>query len=375
MTGPRRRRPLPPARRPRARSLAPLAAVTALCGGLLLGPGAPAYAADDHPAFTIRDARVTESSGLAASRLHPGVYWTHNDSDDGPYLYAIDGRSGRTLARITLSGIGSPRDVEAISLGPDGRLYVGDIGDNLDGTWPHVWIYALPEPKQLRDQIVRATQYTVQYEGGPRNAEALMVHPKTGRVYIASKRESGGNLYEGPAKLSATGTNVFRKVAPVDLWVTDGAFSPDGRTLALRGYFSGTYYDWNDGHPKAAGRLAVPLQRQGESLTWTTDGTTLMYGSEGSRSEVRPEEAPVQPSPSPGASKSAPGSGKGSGEGGQQQGDGADSGRSGAGQENGDKDGAGKDTGGTTGKTVLVVVLAAAVLYGLRRTRGKRAGK
>ena len=40
--------------------------------------------------FTIRDPRITESSGLAASRLHPGIYWTHNDSDDGPYLYAVD---------------------------------------------------------------------------------------------------------------------------------------------------------------------------------------------------------------------------------------------------------------------------------------------
>ncbi|CAM5631922.1 hypothetical protein SANTM175S_05420 [Streptomyces antimycoticus] len=101
--------------------------------------------------FTIEDPRITESSGLAASRLHPGVYWTHNDSSDGPYVYAVDGKTGKTVARVVLRGIGDPRDVEAISIGADGNVYVGDIGDNLGGQWSHVWIYRFPEPKQLKD--------------------------------------------------------------------------------------------------------------------------------------------------------------------------------------------------------------------------------
>src|ERR1700741_1476633 len=33
---------------------------------------------------------VNESSGLIASRTNPGLYWTHNDSGDGPNLYALD---------------------------------------------------------------------------------------------------------------------------------------------------------------------------------------------------------------------------------------------------------------------------------------------
>ena len=111
----------------------------------------------------------------------------------------------------------------------------------------------LPEPKELRDQTVRATQFTVQYADGPRNAEALMVHPKTGRVYIASKNEDGGGLYEGPQNLSASGTNVFRRIAGIDLWVTDGAFSPDGKRLVLRGYFGAISYAWQDGGPSVSG--------------------------------------------------------------------------------------------------------------------------
>ena len=124
----------------------PAAAVCAAFA-LVCAPALPAAAADGPSvAFRISDPRITESSGLAASRLHPGVYWTHNDSGDGPYVYAIDAATGKTVATVTMRGI-RPRDVEAISIGPDGDLYVGDIGDNLGGAWPEVWIYRFPEPR------------------------------------------------------------------------------------------------------------------------------------------------------------------------------------------------------------------------------------
>ncbi|MEU6366334.1 WD40 repeat domain-containing protein [Streptomyces sp. NPDC046931] len=263
-----------------------------LAGALLAGACAAPASADSDGGFTIKDPRITESSGLAASRLHPGIYWTHNDSDDGPYLYAVDGRTGKTVATVTLRGVGRPRDVEAISIGPGNEIYVGDIGDNFGGRWPYVWIYQLPEPRVLKDQTVRATQYVVKYANGPRDAESLMVHPRTGRVYIIDKKEDGGHLYEGPARLSSTGTNVFRPVAAVDLWATDAAFSPDGEQFAVRGYFGGIAYAWNGGRIKRQARLEVPLQRQGESVTYTVDGLRLLYGSEGSDSPVQPGSVP-----------------------------------------------------------------------------------
>ncbi|MEU4090989.1 hypothetical protein [Streptomyces sp. NPDC026673] len=290
---------------------------------LLLGPLVGTAAADDGEsvAFTVTDPRITESSGLVASRLHKGVYWTHNDSDDGPYVYAVDSATGKTVATVTLRGVGSPRDVEAISMGPDGSLYVGDIGDNLGGSWPHVWIYRFPEPKRLADQTVTATQFTVTYDKGPRNAEAMMVDPKSGRVYIASKNEDGGGLYEGPAKLSPNGTNVFRRIAAIPLWITDGAFSPDGTRLVLRGYFGALMYRWADGTARRIDQMHVPLQRQGESVAFTPDGRALMYGSEGEDSEVwrvpltgddLPESTRrAASSPGPGGSSSADAAGAG----------------------------------------------------------------
>ncbi|MGX1092904.1 hypothetical protein RKD47_003585 [Streptomyces albogriseolus] len=310
----------------------------------------PASAADNDggdEGFTINDPRVTESSGLAASRQHPGVYWTHNDSDDGPHLYAVDGSTGDTVARLTLTGIGTPRDVEAISVGPGDRLFVADVGDNLGGTWPYVWIYELPEPERLQDATVRATQYVVKYADGPRDAEAMVVHPKTGRVYLIDKHEDGGHLYEGPEKLSPSGDNVFRPVAPVELWTTDAALSPDGQHLAVRGYFGGIHYAWNGGKLEREGRLSVPLQGQGESVTYSADGSRLLFGSEG-------EQSGVVSRPAPGADEGGSSGGTGSR---------AD----GGGSASGDGNGASVKVGGAV---VVAVVVAALFGLGRRRRRG-----
>ena len=269
-----------------------LLAATLLTAALAV-PASAADNDDGDEGFTINDPRITESSGLAASRQHPGVYWTHNDSDDGPYLYAVDSGTGDTVARLTLTGNGTPRDVEAISVGPGNRLFVADTGDNLGGTWPYVWIYRLPEPKNLRNQTIKATQYVVKYSDGARDAESLVVHPKTGRVYIVDKNEKGGHLFEGPAELSPSGSNVFRPVAAVpDLEATDATLSPDGEHLVVRSYFGAIAYDWNGGKIKKKERLGVPFLGQGESVTYTADGDKLMYGAEGADSPVEPQDAP-----------------------------------------------------------------------------------
>ncbi|MEU7486721.1 hypothetical protein [Streptomyces sp. NPDC042319] len=328
-------------------------------GVLLFGSAAGAVAASggEPERFTIKDPRITESSGLAASRAHPGIYWTHNDSDDGPYVYAVDSRTGRTVATVTMRGVGDPRDVEAISVGPDGDLYVGDIGDNLGGSWDHVWIYRFPEPKQLRDQTVTATQYVVKYADGARDAEAMMVHPKTGRVYVVSKKEDGGAaLYAGPERLSTSGPNVFGRVSGIDMWVTDGAFSPDGSRLMLRSYFGGRMFRWQDGRPKDdIGSVGVPIQGQGESVTFTPDGRTLMFGSEGADSQVEPVGLSGRQLPESASDGGSAGPGGADGNGSDGSGDSSDS--------------SDKSNPAVTG--VIVIGIAIAGILAIRR-RGRR---
>ncbi|MFC3998540.1 hypothetical protein ACFOVU_21625 [Nocardiopsis sediminis] len=278
--------------------------VIALSSALAVLPAVPAAAepspsTDPGPAlpegsevrFHIEDPRILESSGMAASRLHDGVYWTHNDSGDyGPVLYAVD-ETGATVATITLTGAGvEARDWEAVSVGTDDNgapaVYVGDIGDNFQGGWPSVRVYRFTEPDVLTDATVDATTYTFTYEDGGRDAEAMMVDPDDGRLYIISKEVAGG-VYAAPAELDPEGTNTLTRIDSAPLFATDAAFAPDGRHYAIRTYWSATVYDAADGVPgRGVDRLNLPDLDQGESMTFSHDGSALMVGTEGERSPV-----------------------------------------------------------------------------------------
>src|SRR5829696_1264836 len=99
---------------------------------------------------TLKDKSVSESSGLAASRLTPGAYWTHNDSGDGPFLYAFDTR-GDSRGVFRVAGA-QARDWEDMATGPGPEggkgksyLYIGDIGDNNEAR-AEIVVYRVPEP-------------------------------------------------------------------------------------------------------------------------------------------------------------------------------------------------------------------------------------
>ena len=167
--------------------------------------------------FTIADDRVTESSGLAMSRRHKGVAYTHNDSEDDARVFAV-GSDGRTRAVLTLDGA-EARDWEAIATGEDDdggpALYIGDIGDNLGGAWSEIWVYRIAEPEDLEDQSVSYERFRFRYSDGARDAEALLVDPGTNRIYIVSKGARGGAVYAAPLRLSKSKVNVLRHPAGV----------------------------------------------------------------------------------------------------------------------------------------------------------------
>ena len=257
-----------------------LAAVVAA----LLPPAVATAQPVPEPLLRVADPAVTEASGLAVSARHPGLLWTHNDSGDGPRLYAV-GADGRTLATLTLAGV-EARDWEAMAAGRDDRgrpaLFVGDIGDNLD-QWPEVAVYRVAEPIRLRDATVPAVRYRLRYADGPRNAEALLVDPRGNRLYVATKDPGGGGLYRAPARLRTDQVNLLRRVAGVPPVITDGAFLPGGRGFVLRDY-QGAYVYAAPG--RRVGAFDLPPQYQGESLSVSADGRSVLVGSEGDDSEV-----------------------------------------------------------------------------------------
>ncbi|WP_344265135.1 hypothetical protein [Actinomadura napierensis] len=327
---------------------------------LALGAAATAWSApaasaasapDDTVAFKITDPRISESSGLAASTAHPGVVYTHNDSGGVPKIYAL-GPDGRVLAVLTLGGAGA-RDWEAMALGKDERgrpaIYVGDIGDNLGGAWPYVTVYRIPEPAQVRSQTIRATRFKIKYADGPRNAETMMINPRTNRLYIASKL-FGGAVYEAPKRLRTSGYNVMHKIGKAPAIATDGAFAPDGSTCVIRTYFGARMYAVKpDGRPgRSLGSVSLPFQPQGESITYTPDGRYFLAGSEGDDQPVY--KVPVPGETGPSASPSITATTK------AEKKDDADQGH--------------RDAGGTRTGLIIALAIAALVGFGLFRRRG-----
>ncbi|HVK03390.1 MAG TPA: hypothetical protein VM490_07940 [Armatimonadaceae bacterium] len=255
---------------------------------------------------------VGESSGVAASRLNPGVLWTHNDSGDGAYLYGID-RRGRA-AGVYLVRSAAAVDWEDIAWGPgpEGKgnfLYIGDIGDYYKNR-TDTCVYRIPEPRLsanggrvgTKSNPLLTSEPTVRlmyrYPDGFHNAEALLVHPKTGVIYLVTKDESGtSGVYRFPKEtgnhfaqytLEKVGTLTFaNETHPFPNLVTGGDIAPDGRRVILRTYFAA--YEWRlpDGvrdfdaiWGTTPALVPAPFTQQGEAICYRADGKALLATSE-----------------------------------------------------------------------------------------------
>jgi hypothetical protein len=249
-------------------------ATFAIGGAVLLTGEAPA----PRPAFTFQDPAIDESSGLVdigASVL------TVNDSGSGPEIFVVDKESGETVGRTTFTS-DDVVDVEALAPGPDGTVWVGDIGDN-GARRTSVAVYVLPRPGP-GDHVVEATRYDLAYERGPRDAEALLVHPRTGRLFVVSKGLFSGQVHAAPRTLRTDRANLLRPVGGAPGLVTDGAFLPDGRQVLLRTYSRVSVHDARTWESEASAEL--PDQRQGEGLAVLPSGRRVLISTEGANSDV-----------------------------------------------------------------------------------------
>jgi hypothetical protein len=258
--------------------------------------GAQVPAADPKPGvkklFTIRDQRVQESSGLAKSQKHHGIYWTVNDSGDSARVIGID-TNGKVKAVLSFKA--QVRDVEAVAVDRDGTIYIADIGDNKLNR-DMIEIYTIPEPDQLADADVRYHQYDFTYPDGPHNAETLLVEPGTNQLYIVTKVDKGaGAIYAAPPAPSRQGTNGLTKFAPAPAGTyTDGTFLPDGQRVVLRTYTGVATVDWGDNPTVVATAQVTPAQGESVALGQTSD--TVLVGSEGPNSAVYQVEVPTKAS-------------------------------------------------------------------------------
>ena len=143
---------------------------------------------------------LDESSGIAASRTHPGVFWAHNDSEGTPLLYAIDS-AARLLAEIGLPDAPPQSDWEDIATGPCPHgdcVYIGDIGDNLhDRTDPA--ILRVAEPDLGANSALAVERFPFRYPDAPEDAEAIFVTADTTVFIVTKGRRSAVTVFRMPA--------------------------------------------------------------------------------------------------------------------------------------------------------------------------------
>ena len=275
-------------------------------------------------AFTFADPRIEESSGLVSSSISDGVVFTHNDSGDEARFFAVDA-SGQTLTTYVLPGV-QARDWEDLARGPDeqGRssLWLGDIGDNNARRDNGILVHRVREPVPGTRQRVETeppTSFRLRYPDGPGDAEALVVHPTTGRLYVLSKPLAGSaRVYAAPERLDPDGPNRLEQVGEVtpratgteggpgigglaQLLVTAADISPDGERLAVRTYTDVYEFTLPDGDLVAGLRTEpvvspLPSTRQGEGLAYSRDGRSLLTSTEGRSSPVYRLTAVAAPS-------------------------------------------------------------------------------
>lgn len=258
--------------------------------------------------ITSRDIR--ESSGIAVSQCQDNVLWTHNDSGDGAYIYALDTK-GKQLGVWRVEGA-TNTDWEDLALTKDNNgkcfIYIGEIGNNRLGRKTAA-IYRINEPdassgasSTKRDPrfTERAEKLTIMYPDAHQNAEALLVHPQSGAVYVIAKLVFGAaGVYKLKPDFGNAEPQTAVKVGEVSLpalpngLVTAGDISPDGKRVVIADYFSGyeiilpeSAEDFDEIWKVLPVRVDIGKREIGEAVAYSPDGNAIFSTSEKANSPI-----------------------------------------------------------------------------------------
>jgi hypothetical protein len=253
----------------------------------------------------IEDLVINEASGLMASRMNPGVLWTHNDSGDDPRFYAIDD-AGTLLAIVNLLDVsrGDWEDM-ALAINPETdawQLVAGNVGDN-DHDNDDAHVHFIDEPQVLLGQeleVLEIPALTIDLtypDGQMLDSESIMVDPVTQDLYLVTKDYAGpADVYrKSPPHEHDTTTELELVTAfdfsssPLSGSATTGAdWSPLGDQAVIRTYNNYVYLWRRDqAEPVEAMwatepcEIRMPFERQSESIAFDVDGGGLWSLSEG----------------------------------------------------------------------------------------------
>jgi len=260
---------------------------------------------------TVKTGEITESSGLAASKCQANVFWTHNDSGDGPHLFALDA-TGEKLGVWEVKNAKN-RDWEdlATTKNADGEcfLHIGDIGDN-ERERSEITVYSVKEPlisdadKTSSGKNPRLTAPSdaikIKYPDSRYDAETLIVHPQTGDIYILTKRlRDPASVYKLAKNYSLSETNQLEKIADLTVpsipfgLLTGGSVSSDGKRVIISDYVAAyeivlpdAAKNFDDIWREKPLMVELGEREQGEAICYSANGDAIFATSEKKNSPI-----------------------------------------------------------------------------------------
>ena len=252
---------------------------------------------------TLDPGHLFELSGISVSHSTAGRIFGHNDSPEDPNdpvenLFWEFTPGGTVRQGYRLVGALN-KDWEDMSLGPGpvagtDYLYFGDIGDNyLARTAVVIYRVAEPTPPDPNQapSITLINDYdtiNLQYPGGARDADTLMMDPVNGDLYIVS-REANSKVYRAAAAQLVNGATVTMemKASLPSSWYssttagrpTAGNISPDGSEILIRSYTKASLWTrppgtnlWDVFANEGVSVPIVATEPHGEAIDFDKDG-------------------------------------------------------------------------------------------------------
>ena len=245
----------------------------------------------------LKDDRINESSGIAASWRNKDAFWTNNDSGDSARIFLFS-KGGDTIAVVNIKGVSAIdwEDIASFRFGKDCYVLIADVGDNTKMRKNCV-LYIVREPvismnaenkEVLSIEVEPVLIISFIYEDGPHNCESAAVDPTQSAIYLVSKEAGECKVYSMPIPSKGSKQpNVAKPIATLMLPETTAMdISFDGMRAVILTY--GDAYEfarantetWAQAFSREPRKIKMPPRKQGESICYGPDGKTLYLTSE-----------------------------------------------------------------------------------------------
>lgn len=239
----------------------------------------------------LRNKKLKETSGLAASVRNPSLLWAVCDSGNEPEVYLVD-KDLNIRFTVALEGINN-RDWEDIAVGPGPDsaktyIYVGDIGDN-EAIYPEKYIFRFEEPLDSTGVLSLKSfdKIVFRLEGNIKDTESLFIDSMTRDIYVVSKREEPVHVYALNYPQSVRETMVASEVLSLPFkQIVSADCNPRNGEILMKNYDAIYYWKNNSGLDILSllkqTPQEIPYERepQGESIAWAADGSGFFTISE-----------------------------------------------------------------------------------------------